>query len=65
MITVKLKRGCYVNEWSGRSDRDVWHRKGDEFEVDPNNIVDDCYEIDADEWGTMYVPVNCCVEVSD
>lgn len=63
-MKVKLKKGCYITEWSGRTDREVWYKKGEEFEVDPNNICDDCYEVEGYDGGPdLFIPVKNCVEI--
>lgn len=64
VMNIKLTKGCYITEWSGRSDREVWYKKGEEFEVDPDNVVDGYYDVEGYDGGPdLMIPVKYCVEV--
>lgn len=63
-MKVKLKKDCYITEWSGRTDREVLYKQGEEFEVDPNNIIDGHYDVEGYDGGPdLFIPVRYCVEV--
>ena len=64
VMNIQLKKDCYITEWSGRTDREVLYKKGDEFEVDPDNIVDGYYDVEGYDGGPdLMIPVKYCEEV--
>jgi len=62
MMNVKLIKGCDVDVWSGRTDREQYFKKGTVFE-DVVDFDEEFYELEEVEGPTYYIPKKNCVVI--
>ncbi len=60
MMNIKLKKGCEVEVWSGRTEQIQYWREGTVW-VDVKDFDEECYVMECVEGPTYYIPKKNCV----